>query len=82
VTATDTGDTFEPRVPHHVGGDDVKTFCNDGATHEPFTLAELREHNAEDEELPTWERDLDQLPVGGTYHIGIGGGWTVVTRLT
>ena len=60
----------------------VKTFCNDGATHEPFTLAVLREANAEDPELPTWERDLDQIAVGAEYPIGIGGGWTIVTRLS
>ena len=60
----------------------AKTFCNDGATLEPWTLDDLREANAEDPELPMWEREIDALPVGGTYAIGIGGGATIVTRLT
>lgn len=59
-----------------------KSFCNDGATLEPWTLADLREANAEDPEMPTWDRDLNGLAVGESYYIGIGGGCTVVTRVS
>lgn len=68
--------------PVCVAAQPTRTFCNDGATLEPWTLADLREANAGDPELPTWDAALAALAVGETYSIGIGGGVTVVTRLS
>lgn len=47
-----------------IEGTPERTYCNDGATREPWTLADFAEANAEDPEVDRWLEGLSALAVG------------------
>jgi hypothetical protein len=55
-----------------------ETYCNDGATLEPWTLADFDEANAEDPDFASLHATVAALAVGESACVGM----VVVTRLT
>lgn len=58
------------------------SYCNDGDTEQPWTLAGFREANADDPAREAMFAQVSALGVGEQCAFGIGGGITVVTRLS
>ncbi len=59
---------------------DPRTFCNDGAALEPWTLSDFVESNAEDPDVTRMMAELCGLAVGESTTFG--GGAVAETRVT